>query len=236
MAPPHITRPLPERRLSARNEAAPDYLERREKILRSAALVFRDRGYSGTSLNDIAKLAGCDRASVYYYFSTKRDIFHELVHSHVASNIAEAEEILSRQDLSATERLRLIIVALMESFERSYPNLYIYIQEDLSKETKERTEFSAAMRNLSRRYDSVVKSLIEDGIRSGELRPDLDSRVAAFGIIGMLNWTHRWFRPDRDNARDIGTVFADVVLSGMLERGHAPDSTRPTNSASLVEP
>src|ERR1700709_1593956 len=85
---------LGERRSSARAEAAPAYRAGREEIIAAAGQAFLAKGYRATSFRDIADAVGVDRASLYYYFERKHEVFRAATTLAVTRNIAEAEAIV----------------------------------------------------------------------------------------------------------------------------------------------
>lgn len=205
---------LDRRRKLAQSKDRADYAERRAHILASAAAAFAEEGYEATTLSDIAARAGTDRASVYYYAASKEEIFQQVCSGMLAANLAAAEEIAER-DLSAAAKLELIMAHHLETHERGYPQWTVLVRE-LRRVTDARTDWSREEVERMRRYEAVVRSIIENGMRDGSLRSDVDPEVAMHAIFGMLNWTHRWFRPDGPyNAASIAKEFAVIALSGL---------------------
>jgi AcrR family transcriptional regulator len=205
------------RRAVAKNEKAnPAYLERRREIIDAAARVFRRKGYQGTRLADIAEELGTDRANLYYYVSSKDELFEEAVTEAVTINITRAEDISSGEG-SPGDKLRMLIEELMASYARYYPFLYVFIQEDLSHVKESRASWAAEMRSINRRYETVVISLIQQGYDEGSLRDVGPAWVVAYGIIGAVGWTNRWFDPSRSEADAgvIGRTYADMLLNGL---------------------
>lgn len=202
------------RRAAAKADGGAAYQQRRQEILKIAAGVFKEKGLQGASLGDIAEAVGTDRASLYYYVGSRQELFNDVVREAVEANVDQAEEIQKR-DLSAPEKLRLLAAGLMESYAANYPFLYVYIQEDLARlGGMERTRGSHAMNH---RYDAAVIGIIQQGLDEGSLRSTGSARTIAFGFIGMLNWTHRWFDPHSQGpgADEIARTFADMVLEGL---------------------
>lgn len=205
------------RRAAAKNEKAnPAYLERRREIIEAAARVFRRKGYQGTRLADIAEELGTDRANLYYYVSSKDELFEEAVTEAVTVNINRAEEIRAGEG-SPGEKLRMLVEELMLSYAAHYPFLYVFIQEDLSHVTESRASWAAEMRAINRRYEQVVISLIQEGYDEGSLREVGPAWVVAYGIIGAVGWTNRWFDPSKSQADAgvIGRTYADMLLNGL---------------------
>src|SRR3954469_24846326 len=94
---------LGERRSSARAEAAPAYRARREEIIAAAGNAFLAKGYRATSFRDIADAVGVDRASLYYYFESKHELFRAATSVAVQRNVADAEPIAATEKAPAGE-------------------------------------------------------------------------------------------------------------------------------------
>jgi AcrR family transcriptional regulator len=204
------------RRDLAQSKRSDGYQKRRREIALAAGSVFYERGYADTTISDIAKGLEIDRATLYYYFTNKQEIFDTVV-----SELAEADVTFAEQVEASTEaplnKLRQLITGLMNSYGEHYPLLYVYVRENLAAVGDERTVWSEHMRTVNRRYDTAVAAVVQEGLDDGSIRPLASARVLAFGIIGMVGWTNRWFAPDRsaEDAETIGTAYADMVVQGL---------------------
>lgn len=101
-----------QRRAAAQGQMNAGYEDRRGEILRAAAALFRTGGYRGTSIGKIAAAVGTNRATIYYYFGSKEELFDILVTDVVKANLTIAEEIRD-SSLPATDKLRNLVVQLM---------------------------------------------------------------------------------------------------------------------------
>lgn len=204
------------RRLQARQSGDKEYQARREQLLRAAADVFRQMGLKGASIHHIARAVGIDRASIYYYTSGKEELFHEVVRMATLGNIEMAEAIHTG-DLPSREKIEQFVVTLMKSYEDHFPYLHVYVQEDMARIAGSQTAWAKDMGKLAKRFDHAVVGIVQAGIDDGTLRSDVgDAQVIAFGIIGMCNWSHRWYKPaGRHSAAAIGKSFARLVLDGI---------------------
>ena len=211
-----VTSEIGRRRSKALTKGSESYQEKRREIARAAAHVFNKRGFSATSLSAVADALGMDRATLYYYISNKQDLFDEVVREASEQNIAAAEAARAA-DGEPLDRLRVVIMELMHSYASNYPLLYVYLRENLSSVDPDRTEWSRYMRGLSHRFEEAVIAIVQEGIDNGSIRPLASARVLAFGVLGMLGWTNRWFVPDRspESAETIGTAFAELVVRGL---------------------
>lgn len=207
------------RRAAALKEGTPEYRKRRREIAQAAAQVFNERGFQGTSVSAVAEAMGTDRASLYYYVSSKEELFDEVVREASEINVAKAEQIRDSEG-PAPEKLRSLIVELMRSYEEHYPLLYVYIRENLSHVGGPRSQWSQAMKKLNRRYEEAAIAIVQEGFDRGTLRPVAPAKIVAFGVMGMTNWTNRWFDPGRSDmsGAEIGEAYADIVLAGLAVR------------------
>lgn len=205
-----------KRRDLALNKASESYQERRREIAKVAAEVFNKRGFRGTSLGAVADALKTNRASLYYYIANKRELYDEVVREVSEANVATAQRVHASK-APALEKLRTLVVSLMESYATHYPLLYVYIRENLAHVENDRTEWSKYMRSLNRKYEEVFTAIVQEGIDDGSIRPLASARVMAFGLIGMIGWTNRWFVPQKsdETGEEIGIAFAEMALNGM---------------------
>ena len=222
---------ISRRRAAALAEGGAAYAERRAEIIATAARIFREKGFRGTSLADVAESLGTDRASLYYYIGSKEELFHEIVRDAAEANAQQAEAIRDGPG-TAVDKLGHLIISLMASYSAHYPYLFVYIQEDLSKVADRRSAWARQMTVINKRYDDAVIGIVESGFKEGSIRQVGSARVIAYAIIGMVNWTHRWYREGASgmpSAAEIGRSFVEVVLNG-LSSGDQP----PTHQAFLA--
>ncbi len=181
-----------------------------------AAEQFKQNGFRATTLAEIGHKAGLDRATVYYYFGSKEELFRECLRHGVDTNIDECSRIYEDNRLSAHEKLEAIIHQLMSAYDENYPNMYVYIQEEMDQIASEKSVWAQQLLDQTRRFEQIVISLIDDLQASGELRSDVPRLLAANAIFGMLNWTHRWYRPGGSlSARNVSKAFVSIFFEGM---------------------
>lgn len=205
-----------KRRSAAREEFSAAYQARRREIAEAAVRVFNRRGFRGASISAVASELKIDRASLYYYISSKEELFDEIVRTVVERNLALAKQIAA-SPLSPRRKLRDLITALMRSYSEHYPLFYIYIRENLSHVGDERSAWSNQMRAMNNETVDAVIAIIEQGYADKSFRDIGSSRVVAYGVLGVVGWTHRWFRPDRSDvsAEEIGGTYAEMMLAGL---------------------
>ena len=206
------------RRLAARDESTEHYNERRAALRRSAAEMFREHGFSSTTLDQIAQRAGVDRSSLYYYVSGKTELFLDVV-SEAIENMSIIAWQIRNGEGSSGEKIEKFCHAIMDNYLK-YPHIYVFIQEKMTKGLN--TKPMRVLRQFERQIENAIIEVIEEGIERDEIRHDISPKIAAYGILGMLNWTHRWYRPDGPfDGKEIAHGFAAMVIDGLARPASA---------------
>lgn len=222
---------IDRRRKAARSEPSAIYAERRDQLLSAAGAVFKKKGFQQASVNDIAAEVAWDRASVYYYYSSKEEIFLDLVRRVVRELVVKAEAIAATPE-SATARLQHLVEMLFEVYEEYYPYLYLYIQEDMSRIRRDGTVADTELAKLDVRFRTAFDTVTTDGTASGEFRPRVNPQLLSLAVLGAVNWSHRWYVPTGPaSSMDLGRAFADFFINGVRatspERRPAKPAVRP---------
>jgi len=208
---------ISRRRRTAQSDGSADYAAKRAELLRIAIKLFKERGFQSTKLADIAQAAGLDRASIYYYVSSKDELFHESVEGVLDESIKLAKKLLGDGHLRSIERLRRIYVALMVSYEENYPATFVYIQEQMHQVAGDETAWAQEIMKKTRAFDQILLGFIRGTIEEGDLRADLLPRLVENALFGMLNWTHRWFVPGGGlSGKEVGEALWSIFTNGML--------------------
>ena len=210
---------ISRRRRNAQTLGRADYAAKRHEIVEIAAKVFKEKGFMSTTLADIGRVAGLDRATLYYYIGSKEELFRVSVEGILDNNIKEAERLLKATSLGARERLEQLVGILMNSYVENYPQMYVYIQEQMHQVAKDKSNWAKEMQRKTRHFETAVVSILTEGMAEGSLRDDINVRIAAYSLFGMFNWTHRWFNPSgKLSAAEIIDSFCKIFFDGMEQK------------------
>ena len=219
----------PQTKVSRNGRQQGRYQARRLEILRAAGRQFRSRGFVETGMRDIAEAAELSPANLYNYFQGKHEILFFCQDSSLDRLIAALGKARRAKTSTAT-RLRLVIVShlrcLLDEVEGSAAHL-------LTNALPPRElRYLVAKRD---RYERGVRSLIAGGMRGGEFVSG-DAALVARAMLGALNWSVRWFRPDGPmTAEQIAEQLADYLIRGLLAKAEAI-SARRRNDANCARP
>jgi AcrR family transcriptional regulator len=190
---------------------------RAEEILAAAAKVFARRGYYGASTQDIADVLGMRQASLYYYFASKEAALEAVCSDGVEDYAVRALKILRGKGSAAEKVAKLVFHHLAPVVERrDFTVVFHRERRYLPPLARER------IRAMERRYERIIQRVIEQGMRSGEFRPDLDARLATLALLGLGNSATAWY--GREPGMTIERITANYVdlLVRAFRKGEAP--------------
>ncbi len=197
------------------------------EVLEHATRLFAERGFTGTSLQDIATSMGLKRPALYYYFKSKEDLLDRLIDQAITDPADELRSIAARADLDAGERLHAIthhiVTVTLHHTDRFL--LLVKSESELSPATRKKYDESR------REATDVVTALIEEGIEAGVFRT-VDPRIAAFSVYGISNWAAWWYNADRHGSiESVADQLADTALAGLRRSEHKSGGALTTGSA-----
>ena len=182
-----------------------------ERLLSSSAGLMARRGFSQTSIRDVANETGFSLGGMYYYFKSKEDLLY-LIQEKTFSSLLEIQEAAVAQGGSAEERLRRLIGNHLSYFLSHFNELKVCTFE-LESLQDERYERIAVLR---RRYFACMAHAVAEVTGSPESAPDV--RHKTLFVFGMLNWIFMWFDPERDEpVSQLGDEMVDMVLNGLSD-------------------
>jgi len=185
----------------------------RNEILDAAAQIFSQKGYHGTSMQDIALAVNLQKASLYYHVSSKQEILFDLLNRGLDILINRVEEAIEDPG-PADERLRKATCAYLSTLTEYQDLASVLLLEYRSLEPDYHD------RHIPRRdrFEQIWRELIQEGVDAGNFTCDHPS-LSARALLGVLNWTVTWFRTDGPmSAEDIANQLSDLFLEGLTTR------------------
>src|SRR6266487_2909310 len=184
----------------------------RNRVFEVAAEVFHRKGYDNTSMSDVATAAGLTKAGLYHHVSSKESLLFtvldsglDLTESYVMKPLEGIADPLERLKTMIDLHLRLVLQ------ER---NLEVtgLLHECKTLSTADRTRIN----RRKKEYVRMTTKLVADVVKAYNVK-DLNPKLAAFALLGMLNWTYQWYRASGSNSRqEIVRNFQQIFLQGIL--------------------
>jgi AcrR family transcriptional regulator len=185
---------------------------RRSELTREAARLFAEKGYHGTSIGDLAKALGVQKASLYAHIQSKQDLLYETMRDGADAFHAALDGI--PEELPAAEKIRLALRGHLRVVADQLDVATVFVREWRYLEGARREEILAERR----RYEERIRGLFREGRELGELRTDLDDASAALLALSAANWAYTWIRPSRDTD-ELADRFFFTLIDGI--RGYA---------------
>ena len=194
-----------QRPRSSRRRRAPEIIE-------AAARVFAERGFHGATTQDIADVLGIRQASLYYYFPSKEGALELVCLQGVGGFFEVAKAIAAGPGTAAEKLIRLVKSHLSPLVDRSdFVRVFLNERQHLPAESRRR------IGKWSRGLERVFEDVFKEGVRRGEFRSDLDTRLAALATLGMANAVANWYRKEDVPVERISAEFARLVIDGVLK-------------------
>lgn len=182
----------------------------RETILEAAALIFSQKGYHATSMQDIADAVSLQKASLYHHVTSKQELLLALLDKALDLLIARLSEV-SAASLPSDQKLRLAMVSYLSTLLEHRSLASVLLLEYRSLEPQSKTSH-LPHRN---RFEDIWRGLIEDGVKAGVFC-DVDSGLTARALLGLMNWTIIWYRADGAlSPEEIAGRYWELAVKGL---------------------
>jgi TetR/AcrR family transcriptional regulator, cholesterol catabolism regulator len=197
--------------MSTMPKAAESSRSRRRELFAVAARLFWERGYAGTTLQDIANAMQVRKASVYHYIDSKEDLLDQVL-GESFQDIRENMARVAQRDDDALELLRELMHEHVASIASNpIPTAVFYRDFQALSEPRR-----GAILESRRDYERLLRGLIERGQSAGTISKDVSSTLATRAVLGLLNSIFLWYRPEGElTPEQLADQYADMAI-GLL--------------------
>jgi AcrR family transcriptional regulator len=172
-----------------------------ESLLAVAVKLFNERGYDGTSMEDLSRKLGITKSAIYHHVRSKEDLLRLAVDRALDGLFdvaAEAQAAPGR----AIDRLELLVRGSVEVLTDRLPFVTLLLR------VRGNTKVERAALTRRREFDGIVTELVKQAEAEGDVRPDVDPAVTSRLLFGLVNSLIEWYRPRRGST---STELADAV-------------------------
>lgn len=168
-----------------------DALGTRERLAVVAVKLFSEKGYSATSIRDIAKAMGMSISNIYHYCGSKEGVFMEALRRAVEMLLKDIR-FVSELDLPPIARIKLMLERHLRYVADNNQLARIFVIELLQDVSSEALTYS---KNAQREIYAIYKKEFDAIEQTGALH-GRDVTAIIFGIFGVINWFARWYKTD----------------------------------------
>lgn len=180
-----------------------------DAILDVAVSVFRQRGYDGSTLDDVARAAGITKASIYYHVRSKEELLARGVGRALDALFAVLDEPPARRG-RASARLKYIVHRTIEITVDQLPEVTLLLR------VRGNTPVERQIMERRREFDHLIARVMRQAQRQGDIRADVEPRLATRLLFGMLNSITEWYRQGgKLDAPEVADAISRIAFEGM---------------------
>lgn len=184
----------------------------RDDVLDAAAQVFRQKGFHGASMSDIAAAVNVQKASLYHHVSSKQEILLELLERALQILTVRISTVAGQND-PADKKLRQMIRVYLQLLAENADLSSVLLFEHRSLDKKSHT------RHVPQRdkFEALWRDVLNEGVRA-KVFDMKDIGLTVRALMGVMNWTLTWYHPGGGKTIDqIADEYADLILNGLLK-------------------
>jgi AcrR family transcriptional regulator len=191
-------------------EAPTRYDQKLTHVLKTSAAVFAQKGYHSTSMRDISRAAEMSLAGLYYYFNSKQELLYLIQDYCFTTVVSDCRRLIAGVS-DPVARLKLLIGNHLNYFVQNMNEMKVLSHEAESI----RGDLFRKVNTKKRQYVDLVMGLLRE--IAAEHKVEIDLRVAAFSLFGMMNWIYNWYDPKKDvDVEGLSQNITRMFLSGLI--------------------
>lgn len=188
---------------------------KRQVIREAAARLFRDKGYSATSMRDLAGAVQLKAPSLYNHIRSKEEILQQICFDN-ARRFLEGMQVVEEMEGSAAEKVRELLRLHIRIATEDITSVTAFNDEWRHLSEPHLSEFKA----LRRDYENRFRTIIETGIRNGDFKA-LDPTTMLYTLFSSVRWLYDWYRDDKnERLPQLEREIIQVVMEGVEEPKH----------------
>jgi TetR/AcrR family transcriptional regulator, cholesterol catabolism regulator len=186
---------------------------RRQEILQAASLLFREKGYHGTTIRDIADKSGLLSGSLYAHIRTKEDLLFEIT-DEVADHFIRSLTLVVQSDSTPEQKFKRALSAHIAVVAEHLDAATVFSHEWKAL-SSERRQVIQEKRDA---YEQLWSNILKEGVDAGVFTPSTDA-FTRMVTLSVANWLYQWYDPSGTLSSDaVANRLSDVLLQGLKIR------------------
>ncbi|MBD8032471.1 TetR/AcrR family transcriptional regulator [Solibacillus merdavium] len=184
----------------------------KERIIETALDLFRHKGYHGVSVDEIVETAGTSKGGFYHKFKSKDALLYEIHDLFISHVLKETKKAYEEND-TPIDKVSALLFAFTNVFDVYQRHITVFYNESAYLPL----EYKNIIKEKRTEYQKLIEQVIEEGKEGGHFRPEISTTITTMAIIGLVNWTYKWYRQNGSlTMEQITHHFNDLILRGVL--------------------
>lgn len=195
-----------------RNERSDREKQKREALVTAAAIAFAENGYYKTTIDDIARSLGISKPTFYHYYKKKEDLLTDCTQIAI-KHILPMAELAQQYPGNALEKLKYYFQHLIDFSTTDLGRALTALSEP---PTRNSATNSVSFKKMRAEVEGTIREIVIQGIKDGEIDPEVDPHLVTFAFWGAFNYIPRWYKKDGGSSpEEIGAQFFKIFFNGI---------------------
>ncbi|MFD1606476.1 TetR/AcrR family transcriptional regulator [Oceanobacillus luteolus] len=187
----------------------------KDKLIQAAIDLFDEKGFKGTSIEDITDSIGATKGTFYYYFKSKQEMLKDIHLTYILDLLEKQKAIIQDPNKSNYQKLYDIIYLIISNIRTKGKNARIIFREMRHLEGV----YLEQIKGKRKDFRLNVQALLEDGIAKNEFDQNVRADISAFSILDMVNRTYYWYNPDGElTEEELADYYLGFILNGIKSK------------------
>jgi len=184
----------------------------KERIIETALDLFQQKGYHGVTIDEIVEKANTSKGGFYHNFKSKDSLLYEIHDIFISHVLAETKQVYESYD-SPILRLYNMLGSFTNVFDVYIRHITVFYDESAYLQD----DYKDIIHQKRKEYRKLIERVIDDGKESHHFRPEISTSITSMAIIGLVNWTYKWYKSEGPlTMEQITAYFNDFVLRGIV--------------------
>ncbi len=184
----------------------------KQRIVDASVVLFQQDGYHSVTVDRIVEYIGASKGGFYHNFKSKDELLYEIHDVFISYVIKQSQEAYDQYNTPIT-RLCAMVHTLSQVFDVYQAHIIVFYEESRSLSE----EYSELIHKKRDQYRDILQKVIAEGQATNDFRSELPCTIVTMAIVGMINWTYKWFKQTGPlSMEEITEVFTDMILRAIV--------------------
>lgn len=194
----------------------------KQRIVEASVILFQQDGYHGVTVDRIVEYIGASKGGFYHNFKSKDELLYEIHNVFISYVIQQSQQAYDQYDTPIT-RLCAMVQTLTEVFDVYQAHITVFYEESGSLPEA----YSERIHKKRNQYRRILQKVIVEGQQTNDFRSELPSTIVTMAIVGMINWTYKWYKQTGPlTMEEITEVFTDMILRSIVTEQAREEATQ----------